>query len=441
LKRYLLATAILCAGATSSCKEKTSIAPDLGFLQGRPETVEIFIPYEEFVEDVAIFGGYGSTADFIGGVIALDFGGLNARTLITLSDFPTSLEVQGSDGITRTDSDLSFVGGRVVLSFDTVNGSLALPVDVELFDIKETWHGPTVTWEVAVDTAGDRRPWTQPGGGPRTFLGGATFDAFVDQAVDPSASRVDRVNVPIDSAAAVGLTDPSSGTVGLSLAAAEPGVLLNLVDLSIVLLTVPSTRPDTVVEVTVTSDEIDFILDPPPSASAGWLRIGGAPAWRSVMRLAIPRTIESTAEVCGTVGCQVDFTAVDLNLAELLLTTRQTESAYQPQDTTLVDLRPVINPESLPKAPLGGPVSVPQILPPELFAAQAGTVVAIPVTSFVIGIQAAAAATGSMPDAWLALLSSPEPNQIGFASFEGLGGPGAPVLRLLYTIADAVALP
>ena len=442
MKRYLLVAAILCTGAVSSCKEKTAIAPDLGFLQVHPQTVEIFLPYEEFVEDAAIFGGYGSTADFSGGVVALDFGGLNARTLMTLDDFPTSLDVQGTDGVTRTDSGLSFVGARVVLFFDTIHGSLASPADLELFDAREKWHGASVTWVFAVDTAGERRPWTQPGGGPRTLLGGATFDALIERRVDPSAALVDRVDIPIDSAAVSALVDPAGGAIGLSLAAAEAGVLLNLMDMSIVLLAVPSSRPDTVLEVTVTSDDIDFILDPPPEVSSGSLRVGGVPSWRSVVRLAIPQTLESTAEVCGSVGCRVDFTAVDVNLAELVLTTRRTESAYQPQDTTLMDLRPVLKPELLPKAPLGAQVlSFPRVLPPELFAGQAGTVVAIPVTAFVIGIQAVADETGSVRDASLALMSNPEPNQIGFASFQGAGSSGAPVLRILYTIADAVALP
>ena len=51
------------------------------------------------------------------------------------------------------------------------------------------------------------------------------------------------------------------------------------------------------------------------------------------------------------------------------------------------------------------------------------------------------ALTGTVPVTSVALFHVPEPLTIGFASFEGAGGPGAPALRLLYTIANPVALP
>jgi hypothetical protein len=41
----------------------------------------------------------------------------------------------------------------------------------------------------------------------------------------------------------------------------------------------------------------------------------------------------------------------------------------------------------------------------------------------------------------MSLLSAIEPLMVGFASFEGGGGAGAPALRLLYTIANDVGLP
>ena len=433
MKRYLLATVIICAGAVSGCKDENATAPDLGFIQVNPRTVEVLIPYEDLVEEVQVFGGYGSTADLSYGVVALDFGGLNARTLVHLEDFPTTADIPGS---------LSFVGGRVVLVFDTVSGSLVTPVDVELFDVRENWHAPTVTWEVAVDTAGDRRPWTQPGGGPTALLGAGTFDTFVLQQEDSEAARVDTVSIAVDSSTVAALGDPTSGTTGLLLAAAEPGVLLNLVDMRLVLTTVPSTRPDTVLELSVAADDLSFMVDPVPEAPVGWLRVGGAPSWRSVITMTIPRTVEGTVDLCRTAGCQVDLTEVDLNLAELVLTTRQTESAFQPQETTIVDLRRVLNVELLPKSPLGetlGPLV--RVLPPELFSALAGTPVFFSVTDLVRRILSGAADTDTVPVTSIVLFSVIEPNMIGFASFEGAGGPGAPALRLLYTIANDVALP
>ena len=431
---------MLCAGAVSGCKEKITTAPDLGFLDINPRTVEVLIPYEDFVDEVQVFGGYGSAVDLGHGVVALDFGGLNARTLVHLEDFPTTAQVPGTDGVTRTDPDLTFVGGRVLIVFDTVDATPLFPVDVELFDVREEWHAPTVTWEVAVDTAGDRRPWTQPGGGPSTLLGGATFDAFIGQQ-DEDDALVDTVSIVIDSAAVAALGDPAGGT-SLLLAAAEPAVFLKVLDVQLFLTTVPDTRPDTVLELPVGVVDLSFMVDPMPQAPVGWLRVGGAPSWRSVITMTIPRTVEGTADLCGTAGCQVDLTEVDVNLAELVLTTRQTESAFQPQESTRMDVRRVLNAELLPKSPLGETlVPLLRLLSPELFSELAGTPVFLAVTELVRGILSDAAEMATGPDASVVLFSIVEPNMIGFASFEGGGGAGAPALRLLYTVANEVGLP
>jgi hypothetical protein len=142
------------------------------------------------------------------------------------------------------------------------------------------------------------------------------------------------------------------------------------------------------------------------------------------------------------VGCEVDLTEVDLNLAELVLTTRQTEPTFQPQFPKTVDVRQVISPELLPKAPLGEQLLVvPKIIAPELFSTQAGAQVSLSLTAMVAEALAIGDTTGTVPVTSVALFHVPEPLTIGFASFEGAGGAGAPALRLLYTIANPVALP
>jgi hypothetical protein len=204
--------------------------------------------------------------------------------------------------------------------------------------------------------------------------------------------------------------------------------------MKLVLSTVGASSPDVVSEVQVPVQGVSYITDPAPAAPVGWLRVGGAPSWRSVITMSIPRNVGGTAELCGTVGCQVDLTEVDVNLAELLLTTRQTESAFQPQGITSV-----LNAELLPKSPLGEPLApFVKSIPPELFSVQAGTLVGVSLTNFVAGILSDDAETGTLS---LALLSAVEPLMNGFASFEGGGGAGAPVLRLLFTVTNGVGLP
>ena len=154
MKRYCFVTVMVCAAAWG-CTEKISTAPDLGFLQVNARTVEALIPFADFVDDVQVFGGYGSAVDLGRGFVAQDFGGLNARTLVHVGDYPTiASEVPGT---------LSFSTARVVLFFDTLRGTLDELVFLEVFGVQEQWHPPTVTWEVVVDTAGDRREWSQPG--------------------------------------------------------------------------------------------------------------------------------------------------------------------------------------------------------------------------------------------------------------------------------------
>ena len=413
---------MMCAGAVSSCSEKNTTAPDLGFLQVDPRTVEVFIPFDDFVDDVQVLGGFGSAADLPYGVVATDFGGLNARTLVHLDDFSSD----------------DFVGGRVVLVFDTLNGSVETPVDVQVFDVSEDWHAPTVTWDVTVDTAGDRRFWTQPGGGPTTSLGVGNFDAFRFRQADDLAALVDSVSIPIDSSAVAALQDPTGGARGLLVAGAGPGIFLRLVNVKLV-LSLGESSPGVILEEEVPLRDLSYMTDPVPAAPVGWLRVGGAPSWRSVITMSIPRSVDGTAELCGTVGCQIDLTEVDLNLAELVLTTRATESAFQPQDTARMDFRRVLNTELLPKSPLGATL-VPFVksVPPELFSTQAGTPVGVSLTRFVAGILSDDAETGTVS---LALFSAIEPLMNGFASFEGGGGAGAPVLRLMFTISNGVGLP
>ena len=138
MKRYFLATAFFCAGAVSGCEEKNTTAFDLDFLEVNPRTVEVLIPFGDFVDDLQVFGGYGSAADLGRGFVGQDFGGLDARTLVHVGDYPTqSAVVPGT---------LSFSTARVVLFFDTLRGTLDGPVEIALFDVQEPWHPPTVTW-------------------------------------------------------------------------------------------------------------------------------------------------------------------------------------------------------------------------------------------------------------------------------------------------------
>jgi hypothetical protein len=414
---------MVCVAAASGCTERNSTAPDLGFFQIDARTVEALIPFDDFVDEVQVFGGYGSSADVGSGFVAADFNGLNARTIVHLDGYPVSSN--------QSPGRLTFFDARLVLFFDTITGTTG-DVDVEVFEVEEGWHPPSMTWELAVDTAGNQTAWSQPGGGVTTLVGGGPFNIGVG----------DSLSIPIDSATVARWGEAVDRPIGFLVAGAEPEVFLHLLDVSLRITTSAANFPDNIFEETVGIVSMSYMFDPAPTAPLGWLRVGGTPSWRSVLTMSIPRTIPGTPEVCGAVGCEVDLTKVNLNLAELVLTTRQTEPTFQPLFAKTVDVRPVISPELLPKAPLGEQLLViPKIIAPELFSTEAGTQVSLSLTALVADALATGALTGTVPVTSVALFHVPEPLTIGFASFEGAGGPGAPALRLLYTIANPVALP
>jgi hypothetical protein len=106
-----------------------------------------------------------------------------------------------------------------------------------------------------------------------------------------------------------------------------------------------------------------------------------------------------------------------------------------------MDIRPVLEPERMPKSPLGDPLgSQATTLPPAIFAERAGSQVALTVTGLIRGILESEG-DGDLPLSTIALLNSTEPGRFGFASFEGLGAAGAPTLRLVLTLAGQVGLP
>ena len=86
-------------------------------------------------------------------------------------------------------------------------------------------------------------------------------------------------------------------------------------------------------------------------------------------------------------------------------------------------------------------MAFPKPVPRELFAGQAGTQVFMPLTPLLVQVLDSAVVTGTVPVTSVALFTNTEPHLIGFASFEGAGGTGAPALRLLYTVANPVGLP
>lgn len=426
--------AFLAAGVLAACSEVTPTSVDDDLIPDEPVTVEIRLPWDQFASNLEVVGGYGSAQELGSGVVAHAYAAvLEARTLVGFAQVPTVTSVPDSTGTTRVDSTLTRIGGRVVARFDTLASVLDGPVTLALGATTQEWHARTSSWEFAVDSVLDQQPWTEPGGGPVTPLSTGVWD--------PAAG--DSAVFELDSAQVATWADTVALARSARIDVVTTGARLKLLDAVLRVDVHPSVHPDTVVQVTATRNRLTFIYAPSPGPPADGLRIGGVPAWRSVLDLSVPAQLTGPAELCAAVGCPLPLTSDRLNYAALVLTSRRTEAAFQPTDTVGLDLRPVLDRAALPKAPLGSSLigGVGRRVGSELFGDGEGAPIEVPVTSFVRAILRSEEGEEISAPRTLAILSPFEPISITYASFYGPGSGLAPQLKLIVTAGRSIQLP
>jgi hypothetical protein len=419
-----------------ACQEQSPVGVGDGPLPGEPITIEVTIPWSQFADSLEVFGGYGSPEDLGKGILALQYeGALDARSLLRFDDYPDTASVRDSTGTIRPDFDLTYFGGRLVVRFDTIastNGGV--PVSLALGRTTTEWDATTASWDFAVDTINDQRPWPEAGGGPVIPVDTATWDpAMGDTAV-----------FLLDSATIAAWSDPSDLSAGARVEILDPGYRMQFRGATLRLDARPSIRPDTVIEVPSFVDEVTFMYTPFPTPPPDGVRIGGAPAWRTVLNVAIPEVLDGIPDFCALVPCPHTVDPGEISFAALLLTSRATDAAFQPSDSIRLDVRPVFDRSVMPKSPLGpslveGDQGRP--VPPEAFGSAPGQPIEIPFTTFARDLLRGVDADGNPAPNTLALLSVFEPFSISFASFDGPGSPGEPVLKIVLTIGPAVELP
>ncbi len=398
-------------------------------------TVEVMLPFSDFAENARVFGGYGRASDLGGGFIARDFGGedaedgLEAATLVRFGNYPTFVSVLDTTGTTRPDSSLTFLSGRIVARFDT--GSSVVPgpgpVRVRAQATTEPWDGVSATWQFAVDTLNHRVSWSIPGGGAVEEIGSAVWDVTAG----------DSLEIEVDSVRVASWADASDLSRGVRLTTDEPGVRLRVRSARLWLETLPSIRPDTLLQVRAATETTTFVYDPAPAPPGDALRVGGAPAWRTVLSLQIPEELRGPPELCAKLGCPFVIDEDHVSYAGLLFTSRETPRAFAPSDTLSMDLRAVLAPDFLPKSPLGPSMTgiIGKILEPEWFSSPAGNRVEVPVTRLVRDLLRGETTSGDPVTGTVALLSTFEPLSLEYASFAGKGA-SAPRLRLILTFSD-----
>jgi hypothetical protein len=184
-----------------------------------------------------------------------------------------------------------------------------------------------------------------------------------------------------------------------------------------------------------------FIYDPPAAAPLDGLRVGGAPAWRTVLDVTLPTTLDGPPALCDAVGCPFALGPQHVTYAGLEMRTRVAPAAFQATDTVRMEVRSVLDKSTLPKSPLGASLGGPTGTPvaPEVLGVE-GSTVDLPITRYVQSFLAGPDAAGRAPPTTLAILAAPEPSTFSFASFFGPGGPNAPVLNLVLTVSPPMEI-
>lgn len=432
MKMAVLGGALALLG--TACGEQSPVSVDPGLLPIEPTSVEVRLTWEEFGSNLEVFGGYGFARELGSGVVAHAFGGvLEGRTLVKFGTLPLTATVTDSTGTSRTDTLLTLTGGRMVAFMDTLRSVADGPVTLELGALRQRWDSRSVTWDLAVDSTGATIPWQEPGAGPLERVATAVWDpALGDSAV-----------FVLDSAQVEMWRDTSEVNQGAIVGMVSEGARLEVNNIVLRATVIPSIRPDTTVMLTASRESFSFVYSPAPAPPSGALRVGGAPAWRTVLDIDVPLQLNGPAALCAAAGCPVELTPTRVNYAALVLSTAVTEPAFQPSDTFPVDVRPVFQRSAMPKSPLGPSLANPlgTRMDPAYFSSAPGTEVEIPITNFVRSILQGDSIGGFPPPRSVALLSVFEPSSIAFASFFGPGTPRAPVLKLIVTTGRAVQLP
>lgn len=408
------------------------MALDDGPLPDEPLTVEVELPWSAFGSNLQVLGGFSSSSAVPAPIVSRGYdSALEARTLLRFAPLPREIRVlSDANGALVTDTQVTYVAGYVTVGFDTLASVAAGPVALELGTLQEEWNARSASWTLAVDTVGDQRAWTEPGAGPVGPTASATWSPAVS----------DSVTFALDSAFLYEWVDPQDQSRG--------GRLLSTTDSSLLVLTrarfrvsIRSSVADTTVEDTIGLLERTVVYDPAPAAPTD-IRVGGAPAWRTLMTVS-PPVLTGPPELCARLGCPFTPDAGQISYAALSLTSEASEAGFQPTDTLFVDVRPVLSTATLPKAPLGFSETggFGRAIEPQAFGTAAGTPVDIPVTGFMRTLLAGPDGEGNAPPSVLALLSAPEPSSFSFASFVGPGGAGEPVLRMILTVGEPQVLP
>jgi hypothetical protein len=401
--------------ALAGCENKipTAAGTDL-FPDGTtPQSLDVTVPASAFLVSDTIYTGYTTLADAPYLLVAERYrGSLTAHALVRFDDLPDSVTYV-SGGATTSTKDFTYSKGRVITVVDSIASVPRSPVTLRLWALDQAWDTTGVTWE----STGTGDAWRTPGGTLGTLLGEADW-------VPGDTVTADSVVWQVDSLAVQRLA--GGDFAGLAVTAAT-GARLQISTPMLSIGVHPSTKPDTVVTLpTIHATARATVFTPAPPAGKGYLRVGGPMSDRAILRIRLPASVPGCepSESCDDEA----LSRVTLNRVTLDLRTAPVPDGFGPVDSTIIQIRRVLEPELGRRAPLGE-VLVQDTVSPAQFVA-GGDLVPLDVTA-----TARAELAAGRSELVVAVLALPV-NRFSYLWFTT-----APGLRLVYTLPLNLSLP
>jgi hypothetical protein len=305
MRRTLMAgLGLAAASGALACGDEAPTEIGATLLGDGYQTYEVVLDAAEFLASDTTYDRLGRLNLATFALVANDYEGeLDAHTLFKLT-LPGNVTYDNADGASVTDSVFRIVGGELTVVVDSLADATP-PVTLEVLQVEEEWHWPTVTWDLRADSTGPVQPWTIPGGADGPVLGSNAWQG------------ADTVRIPLDSAAAAVWQDSAALDHGGLLRMGTPGSRLRIVSLEFLFDVVPAST-DTVIEVGSISVPTIVASPEPSTPTPSESRVGGIPAWRTALQF---RPLAELEVPCGpqSTGCTLPLSEADVNLAVLLL--------------------------------------------------------------------------------------------------------------------------
>lgn len=422
--------------ALAACADESPVEFENLLPGGGIHTAETTFDAAAFIEWDSVRTGYlrPRDADFF--VVAKGYeDSLDVNGLMRFTSPPRSITYQDSTGKLVVDSIPVRIGGRLILTVDTlrVRGATENQIELSLYDVAEDWDAGSANWTMRVDSGGVRLPWSVPGGTPLRLI-----DTAFLVAGDTTVEFV------VDSAGLAFLSDSTTRDRGLLIRAETAGTLVEFTSARLRFNVRPTARPDTLFTDSIFLNAKTFLPshDPDPTLDpSAPLYIGGMPSVRTYVRF--KEGIDTLQVPCpdGPSGCTISLRDVVINYAGLAFTPVPAAPGYNVPDTIPIEVRTVLSFPGVPlsRIPLGIQLSSSIKVPP-VTSAEPGKRVEVPVTTLITALTSENESVRSDAPRTVALLGSPEGDRYGVVAFGSLAsGIGlAPRIRLIYSVTKEV---